>query len=181
MLPLLTEPEKQAHASFIALMQALSYPGRPQRLPAAGQPAFVAIGEALVDLETSYHAPDPELAAAIARTGGRQRPVHEAHYQFYPQLHPAELDSLARAPVGSYLYPDESATLVLGCTLGSGQRLRLSGPGINGAVDVQVGGLPEAFWSLRAETVRYPLGWDIFLVAGDQVLGLPRTTVVEQL
>ncbi len=43
-----------------------------------------------------------------------------------------QLRRLARAPVGTYQYPDESATLVVGCALGAGRELRLSGPGVPG-------------------------------------------------
>jgi alpha-D-ribose 1-methylphosphonate 5-triphosphate synthase subunit PhnH len=175
----MTEAEARNHATFTALMWALSYPGRPQSLPARGMGALAAIGAALLDLETNYYTPDAELDALLARTGARRAPASEARYQLFPSLGPAELDALAAAPVGSYAYPDESATLVLGCSLGQGERLRLSGPGIQASAALRVAGLPPELWRLRAEAVRYPLGWDLLLVSGDQVVGLPRTTVVE--
>jgi alpha-D-ribose 1-methylphosphonate 5-triphosphate synthase subunit PhnH len=176
-----TAAELRSHATFTALMWALSYPGRPQPLPDGGAPAMPLIAEALVDLETSWFTNDPDLRAALARTGGMARPVTEALYQFYPALDGAALDALAAAPAGSDLYPDESATLVIGCALGAGPALRLRGPGIPDVATLRVGGLPAAFWPLRAQVCRFPLGWDVLLVAGRQVVGLPRTTRIEVL
>lgn len=171
--------EARNHATFTALMWALSHPGRPQRLPESGLRAFDAIGHALIDLETSYFTPDAELAALLARTGARTLPAAQARYQFFPQLSAELLPTLEHVPIGTYAAPDEAATLLIGCTLGTGRRCLLRGPGIPTHTELRVDGLPPGFWELRARTIRYPLGWDVFLVAGDQVLGLPRTTVIE--
>jgi alpha-D-ribose 1-methylphosphonate 5-triphosphate synthase subunit PhnH len=100
-------------------------------------------------------------------------------YQFYPTLTEHDQDALRQAPIGTYEVPDQAATLVIGCGLESGTRLRLIGPGINGSTELRVSDLPRWFWPLRAERIRYPLGWDVFLVGGDRVVGLPRTTTVE--
>src|SRR5579859_3667690 len=118
--PPMTASEIHSHATWTALLWAISYPGRPRQLPAQDLHAFQAIAEALIDLETSYYVAMPELEAILARTGGRARPAAEALYQFYPVLSPEALATVQAAPVGSYLYPDESATLVIGCTLGDG-------------------------------------------------------------
>jgi len=66
----------------------------------------------------------------LARSGARAWLAHAALYQFYPQLNAAILALLGDAPAGTYSYPDESATLIIGCALGTGRRLRLRGPGI---------------------------------------------------
>jgi alpha-D-ribose 1-methylphosphonate 5-triphosphate synthase subunit PhnH len=170
--------DARQHATFTALLWALSYPGRPARLPAGGPDALAAIGESLVDLEAGFFTPDADLAAKLARTGGRAMRPATAPYQFYPRLGRPELDLLAAAPLGTYAAPDLGATLVIGCALGRGARLSLRGPGIVGACEVAVDGLPGELWALRA-IARPPLGWDIFLVSADAVLGLPRTTAVE--
>jgi alpha-D-ribose 1-methylphosphonate 5-triphosphate synthase subunit PhnH len=177
--PVMSPADARQHATFTALMWALSYPGRAARLPAAGPDALALIGETLVDLETGFFTPDAMLTARLARTGGRNLPADAAPYHFYPRLARADLDLLAVAPVGSYAEPDLGATLVIGCSTGRGARLRLSGPGIAGSREVLVADLPDDLWALRAEIARPPLGWDIFLVTGDAVLGLPRTTAVE--
>jgi len=189
--------EARAQATFTALLWALSHPGRVRELPQGppalpGRPdtaAFAAIAECLLDLETSYFCPDVDLDRRLMLTGARPVSPQAAQYQFYPTLHDADLAVLRAAPAGSYLYPDDGATLVLGCKLGparqglrpfgAGRRLILSGPGIREQHELLIDGVPEALWPLRREGIRYPQGWDVFLVDGASVLGLPRTTAVE--
>lgn len=177
-VPAMSTAEVRQHAAFSAIMWALSYPGRPQVLPAAGIDAFALIGATLVDLETGYYTPDTALAAALTRTGGRALSPDRAPYQFFPRCDADALAAVASAPVGTYLDPDLGATLVIGCTLGEGPALFLAGPGIARPLAVRVGGIPTGLWPLRAAST-YPLGWDLLLVAGDRVIGLPRTTAVE--
>lgn len=177
--PRMTTAEAYTQQTFTTLMRALSYPGRVFRLPASGIDAFGAIADALVDLETSYYTNHAELRTMLARTGGRALAVELAMYQFYPRLDQLAVRLLADAPVGTYSYPDESATLAIGCTLGAGRALRLNGPGIAAVEYLWVDGIPDPLWALREQVCRYPLGWDLLLVSGDQVLGLPRTTRIE--
>lgn len=199
--PTMAAAEARQHATFRALMWALSHPGRPQRLPVGGLAAFAAIGEALLDLETGCFTPHPELSARLSQTGARALAPDAAPYQFYPALSPADLDLIARAPIGSYRAPDTAATIVAGCRIASvaplGERedaperglvqITLRGPGVNPAalspqpapLGLQIAGLPAELWRLRAERGPYPLGWDLFLVDDDRVVGLPRTTQVE--
>jgi alpha-D-ribose 1-methylphosphonate 5-triphosphate synthase subunit PhnH len=173
-------------------MWALSYPGQVGELPVTAntRDACVLIGQALLDLEATFFTPDSALAAQLIRTGARRAAVEQAAYHFYPEayyFHPelAELDLpganlayLDQAPVGTLLYPDRAATIIVACELGHGLPLTLSGPGIPTTAVVRVAGLPPTFWVLRAAKISYPLGIDLFLVDGPQMLGLPRTTVV---
>jgi alpha-D-ribose 1-methylphosphonate 5-triphosphate synthase subunit PhnH len=175
----LTPDEAQAQQTFRAMLAALSYPGRPQDLPAHGGEALDMIGATLLDLETSFYCPEAELAARLSRSGAPAAPPAAARYHFYPTLAEADLAAIAEAAIGSYRFPDDSATLILGCRLGAGPQLQLRGPGISGSAALRLAGPPPAFWELRTRAIRYPLGWDIFLVDDDQVVGLPRTTTVE--
>ncbi len=142
--PVMSPGEAQQHAAFTALLWALSYPGRPQRLPAGGQAVFSLIGATLLDLETGYFTPDPPLAAALAATGGRVLPPHQAPYHFYPSLDAAGLDLLAAAPVGTYSDPDHGATIVIGCEFGAGPALTFSGPGVSTPLTLRAAGSPPA-------------------------------------
>lgn len=177
----MNEQETRTHAAFTALMWALSHPGRAQTVPWEGLALFFAIGETLIDLETSFYTSDDDLDLMLTRLGGRPLPPHEAMYQFYPSLEEADQLDLQEAPVGTYTYPDRSATLIIGAELDTGQKLRLSGPGIPGTNELVVGDIPDSFWTLREQAIQYPLGWDVFLVGNGQVVGLPRTTTVEAL
>lgn len=170
--------EARTRETFLALMWALSHPGRAHTLPQDAP--LHAIAETLLDLETSYYTPDADLSAALARTGARELEPDRAAYHFYPALTDDLLEIVRQASVGTMLYPDQAATLVIGCRFGSGRDLTLSGPGIPAGetVSIQVGHLPDGLWMLRDEKIHYPLGWDVFLIDGDQVVGLPRTTQV---
>lgn len=180
--PAFTATEQKTLETFTALMWSLSRPGQLQTLPAvaADYPAnFLAIGETLLDLETTFYTPDPILRQALARTTARAETPDRAAYQFYPKVAEAELEALAQAPVGTMLYPDQAATLILAAWFHDGPQFTLTGPGLPRAQTLQVGGLPEQFWSLREQRLRYPLGWDLFLIDGNRVTGVPRTTHLE--
>lgn len=180
--PVLPVKEAQARGTFLALMWALSHPGRIQYLPdsAASFPDnFLAIGEALLDLETSFYSPDPFLADELERTTAQPVSAARARYHFYPMLTEETLKDIAQASPGEMLYPDRSASLIMGCTLESGNRYRIGGPGIQGVTTIQLDGVPAEIWELRSQVGQYPLGWDLFFVDGNQVLGLPRTTLIE--
>jgi len=177
--PQMPPSEARNHATFQALMWALSHPGRTQLIPETGERAFVAVAEALLDLETSFFTPHAELSQALARTGARSLAPDRARYHFFRALGLDDREVLRAVSVGTYIAPDDSATLVIGAVLGRGQTLRLSGPGIREAAELRVEGLPAWFWELRAEAIRYPLGWDIFLLNENRVVGLPRTTIVQ--
>lgn len=178
--PAYTPEEANTRQTFLALMWSLSYPGRVYELPAAGMEAFHAVADTLLDLETSYFCPQDELAGYLARSGARALPAADASYHFYPQVTVELLPVIETASIGTLLYPDHSATLLLGCTLGAGLVFELTGPGISpvGPPTIQVDGLPDAFWELRAKANRYPRGWDVYLIAGNQIIGLPRTTQI---
>ncbi len=175
-----TASETRNHQTFSALMWALSYPGRPQRLPFAAPGAYAAIGDALLDIETSFFTDDAALHTALLRTGARPLGVDRAGYQFYPQLSAAACAGLVAAPMGTFTHPDRGATLVIGCALGEGRALTLSGPGLPRPATIHIGGLPSALWQVRRRCIRYPLGWDIVLVDGEQLVGIPRTSSVEE-
>lgn len=183
MTPTFTMAESQSRQTFLALMWALSYPGRAQTLPdgITMYPAnLVTIGWALLDVETTFFTPDPLLAAELRRTTAVPAPAAAAHYHFYPDLADESLAALEQAPLGNMLYPDASATVIIGCTVGQGEPFVMSGPGIQGETAVNLHQIPARFWELRRAANQYPLGWDIFLVDGPTVIGLPRTTLVQQ-
>lgn len=178
--PNYTAEEAQARETFLALMWSLSYPGRVYDLPASGDEAYKAIGDTLLDLETSFYTQARDLVTYLVRNGARHLPEDRAAYHFYPHLTDEMLNSVKKASIGSLMYPDESATLIIGCALGSGTQLHLSGPGIppNEPRVIHVEGVPAEFWSLREKAIIYPRGWDVYLISGSQVVGLPRTTQI---
>ena len=168
--------ETRCNAAYEALMWALARPGLIRYLPEPGQAAIL---DALIDRECAVCCDPPALAELAARSGAALVPLEGADHVFLPALHSA--DRLRALRLGSDMHPEDGATLVLDANLSTGSRLRLSGPGIDGTLDVTVGGLPEGFWQERAQVMRYPMGFEIFLVDGTRVIGLPRSVKVEVL
>jgi alpha-D-ribose 1-methylphosphonate 5-triphosphate synthase subunit PhnH len=179
--PAYTAEEARSRDTFLALMWALSYPGRVYQLPASGWDAYRAIADTLLDLETSFYTPDAALADELLRTGARSLPPDRAAYHFYPTFTDAELEIAKTASTGTLLYPDQAATLIIGCVIDAGLPLTLSGPGIppDETKTIHVRGVPDSFWELRRQSSFYPNGWDIYLIDDFRVIGLPRTTQIE--
>jgi alpha-D-ribose 1-methylphosphonate 5-triphosphate synthase subunit PhnH len=176
--PVYTHDEALTRQTFLALMWSSSYPGRAYELFTNGADAFHSIGDTLLDLETSFYSPDNEFALYLRRSGARSLSPDLAAYHFYPMLDSSMLGLVKMANVGTLMYPDQSATLFIGCTLDVGTTYRLEGPGIPPGTEqfVQVSGIPSEFWELRARAIRYPRGWDVYLVDENRVVGIPRTT-----
>jgi alpha-D-ribose 1-methylphosphonate 5-triphosphate synthase subunit PhnH len=181
-MPLPSAFEAQTHATFDCLMWALAYPGRIGSLPLRdGQTAFGTIAEALLDLETSAWSDDPKLEKTLRVLGAKSKPLDQASYVFCQT--PPALEWLRLLRRGSLLAPETAATLIVSAQLGTAQlgtgtTLRLSGVGIEQPIELQVD-LSKAFFAVREEVIAYPVGWDVLVVDGAKLLGLPRTTQVE--
>lgn len=168
--------EARTNAAFDALLWALSRPGMMRRLPEAGEGAII---DALLDRECRVYSADPLLVPQILRSGAEIAEIDAADHAFLGAPDSAEV--LRTLALGSDLYPDDGATVVIRARLGQGAPLRLTGPGVDGVLRLQVGGLPDGFWEIRAQIARYPMGFDLFLLDGDRLIGVPRSTTVEVL
>ncbi|MDZ4135694.1 MAG: phosphonate C-P lyase system protein PhnH [Paracoccaceae bacterium] len=167
------DEDARAGATFDALMWALAEPGTIRNLP---EPGLFGLAHALIDRECSFHA-DETLEPRILAFGGLAAPIERAEFVFAE----ATPDLPLRLFAGDLAYPDRGATLISPAIVGAGAALRLTGPGIKGARSLCLGGIPAAFWTARARALRYPLGFDMFVLDGAQVIGLPRTTEIEVL
>lgn len=174
--PVQSPSEAQDNAAYDALLWALSRPGQTRVLPEPGETCIIG---ALLDRECQVHAADPLLMPAVMRTGAALTDIQEADHVFFGDMLSPE--ALEKVVTGSDLYPDDGATVIVRARIGEGQALRLTGPGVDGAVALHVAGLPEGFWAARAAHLRYPMGFDLFLLDGRQIIGVPRSTQVEVL
>lgn len=180
--PLRGADEIRDNTAFEAILWALSRPGEIRHLPEPG-PRTILL--ALVDRECRVHADDAVIGELAAWTGATLTPLADADHVFLSLETGADIARLGALKVGSALYPDDGATVVvearLGRAEGDGQRLSLSGPGIETTREIAVAGLPAGFFALRDRLCRYPLGFDLFIVDGSDVIGLPRSTRIEVL
>ncbi|WP_432729261.1 phosphonate C-P lyase system protein PhnH [Variovorax sp. W6] len=183
---------------FRTALHALSHPGRVVALahdaqtPSRGHPASAALLLALLDPDCTLWL-SPSLAGSDAAAWLRfhtgcvlvDKP-EAAQFAWVAQGDECpRLDSFAQ---GSDAYPDQSTTCVVdvvGLAEGGAAAWTLRGPGIRDSESVAVDGLPRtgatpfaAQWS--ANQAAFPRGVDMFLAAPGQIVGLPRTTRIEQ-
>lgn len=168
--------EMRTNATYEALMWALSRPGMARTLPSAGQAGII---EALIDRECAIYSDDDLLAQVAKRTGAKITSPETADHLFLSQA-PAP-NTLGRLSQGSDLHPEDGATLVIPASFNGDYRLRLTGPGVDGDLEIPLGGIPAQFWAERKMVMRYPMGFEIFLIDQDRVIGLPRSTEIEVL
>lgn len=177
-LPPLTQPDEHEvrdNATFESVLWALSHPGELRDLP---QPGVMTVALALIDRECRVHAPDHQQA--IRATGAVSAPPSDAGHAIMTLTQDALAD-VARLPVGSQLHPERGATIITSARIGTGQHLRLQGPGIAGIRDIALGGIAPDFWHLRQMACAYPLGFELIVVDDARVLALPRSTRIEVL
>ena len=80
---------------------------------------------------------------------------------------------------GSERSPEHSATLIIQVDALQGEAHSVwQGPGIEHQRDMNTV-LDKTFWLKRAAAMAFPLGVDVILVAGQDLIGLPRTTQVQ--
>jgi alpha-D-ribose 1-methylphosphonate 5-triphosphate synthase subunit PhnH len=193
------DPVHDTQTVFRTLLDALARPGTvgviETPLPAAttttatdanaaraGLAAFASL-LALADYATPvwFAQQDAALAAALRFHAGAPL-VHEPREAAFAYVHDAAtLPPLEAFASGTPESPEQSATVFVRVeALTGGAPLTLRGPGIETTCSIAPVGLPERFWRERAALAsHFPCGIDFYLVCGDRLMGLPRTTLVE--
>jgi len=184
--PAFNDPVLDAQASFRGALKALAEPGLVQTLDRALaldglQAATYALCLAFLDGDTPlWLAPrfdTPLIRANLAFHCGCPI-VTEREVALFALLDTEQLDDLSDFDNGSERYPDQSCTLLIQLdALDTGAPLRWRGPGIKDVRSVSLP-LPAAFWQQRSARSAFPRGLDAFFAAGNQVIGLPRSTRV---
>lgn len=184
------DPVFQSQGAFRALLAALSEPGLACELgdavvpPPGLEPATAVALLTLADYETPIWLPaalrDGPAGAWLRFHCGAALVDAPARAAF------AVIDSAEAEPkfagfnAGDDQFPDRSTTVLVQCAgLTGGKAVTLEGPGIPGRRSIAPAGLRPGFWTEVADNAAlYPLGVDLLLVHGPQVLGLPRSTQI---
>jgi alpha-D-ribose 1-methylphosphonate 5-triphosphate synthase subunit PhnH len=175
-----------AQRTFRAVLDALARPGVPAALPRAdGVPAALLPALALTDLDTPACVLDAEESAGgwagalTTATSAPGTPLGAA--RLVTALRPLAPGELGTVRTGSASAPEDAALVVLAVpALVGGAPLTLSGPGVPGARVIAPRGCPPDLITARAATA-FPAGPDLLLVAPDgAVLGLPRSTRIQE-
>lgn len=122
--PLPSLAESRDNGAFDALLWALSRPGLSKNLPQEGEASIIT---ALLDRECRVYSADPVLMPQIMRTGANLADITEADHVFLGT--PVSPVPLTQVAIGSDLYPDQGATVIIRASIGTGSALRLTGPG----------------------------------------------------
>ncbi len=187
-----TDPVFQSQAAFRAVLAALSEPGTVQAVPGAILPpgGFCAATATtlltLADYETPIFLPqqlrDGPAGAWLRFHCGAAILDAPAGAAFAVIDGASANPPLSAFDPGHDQFPDRSATVLVQCAaLTGGESVTLSGPGIAGSRSIAPRGLRPGFWAeVAANAELYPLGVDLILSCGDALIGLPRTTQIEE-
>lgn len=168
----------EAQACFRAILNAFSTPGSTVPLPLSLlpppglSPACASVLLTLVDTHTKVALPKASPAEnwLVFHTGAAFAEAETADFCVAATLPP--LSSLRQ---GTDEKPEESATLILEVEDFTGDSFKLSGPGLKEATTLRLP-LNQAFitdW--QNQTQKAPLGVDVILCAGNEIIALPRS------
>lgn len=189
LLPGFSDPVLESQEVFRKILKAMAHPGRSigigvdLQAPKPFQQATAAICLALLDFETPLWA---DLSAASDAVHWLKfhcgcpwvSSPSAAAFAFISSGN--SLPSIEQFSVGRDEYPEKSATLIIQVeNFVSGETRCLRGPGIETVERLSVQGLSKEFWPFwRINHDLFPLGVDVLLTSGRDMVALPRTTEI---
>jgi alpha-D-ribose 1-methylphosphonate 5-triphosphate synthase subunit PhnH len=186
MLAAFAHPVFDSQRTFRQLLQAMARPAVPRALPVLPpSPAPIAhsamaILLTLCDATTSVwlQQPNDEAIRHLRFHAGLRMAEQTNHADFALITDPASIPSLEHFAHGDLRYPDRSASLIVQVDgFRTDAAMRFAGPGIHDTQSLAIDGVPNDFWHQReALAAQLPLGIDLFFVAAQHVVALPRTT-----
>ena len=185
--PGFADPVLDAQASFRAILEAMSRPGRIQRIEARIAPpaplctAAAAALLSLADADTPLWLDAGDVVAEWLRfhCGAPITPeIGAARFALACGAAPS-LDAL---DVGTDEDPQLGTTLILQVAgLVAGDGWHLTGPGIQHEHRLRVLGAPAGFAAAWARNqALFPRGVDVLLCAGDSIAALPRSVMIAE-
>lgn len=174
---------------FRKLLNAMSYPGRIEKLSGALEPpdplymASGAVCLTLLDYETPLWAdlnPDGDAMAWIRFHTGCPVVDEPSHASFALITNNGKMPSLNQFKSGTAESPESSTTLIL--QLNSfipGRSIKLSGPGIKTSMDFYLNGISDKFFQERYTVNQLPLGVDIIFTCQNNLSAIPRSVRIE--
>jgi alpha-D-ribose 1-methylphosphonate 5-triphosphate synthase subunit PhnH len=185
-VPGFVDPVADAQATFRAVLNAMSHPGRIYEAGAGLLPptpldsATAAVALTLIDHETTLclDAAMQTSAPWIVFHTGSPIVADRTAADF---VLASGCPDLSELQAGTDEAPEASATLILQITeLGSGAAYCLTGPGLAEPGILHATGLPDDFiGAWRRNHAQFPRGVDVIICAGDQLVALPRSVMLE--
>jgi alpha-D-ribose 1-methylphosphonate 5-triphosphate synthase subunit PhnH len=184
-------PVQSSQIVFRAVMNAMARPGSVHtiaetvRAPSVMMSATAAVALALFDHDTPVwldqdFASVADMASWLRFQTGAPLTADASQAAFALLAKGAAMPVFEAFALGTPEYPDRSTTLVVQVeTLTAGDEFTLSGPGIQGASSLRAGTLPADFVArMQANRGLFPLGVDLLLVSGNDLVALPRSVHV---
>jgi alpha-D-ribose 1-methylphosphonate 5-triphosphate synthase subunit PhnH len=189
LLPGFSDPVLKSQEVFRKILEAMAHPGRLTGLdvdlqaPRPFQQAAAAICLTLLDFETPLWTDLPAASDAVHWLKfhcGCPWVSSPSAAAFAFISSGSFLPSLEHFSVGRDEYPEKSATLIIQVeNFLSGETRCLRGPGIQSVERLSVQGLSKEFWPFwRINHGLFPLGVDLLLTSGREMVALPRTTEI---
>ena len=180
-----------AQSTFRSVMEAMARPGSVQHVAAGvGTPAQMMRGTAAIALTLFDHdtpiwldrgmSDSSDVATWLKFHSGAPVVTDPSICHFALISDPSRLVDLSCFALGSNEFPDCSTSLILQVeSLTRGSRYELRGPGIDGTAILHATIAPkDLFERLSINETLLPRGIDVVLVAGDEIVAMPRTTRV---
>jgi alpha-D-ribose 1-methylphosphonate 5-triphosphate synthase subunit PhnH len=181
-----------AQEYFRLLLDSMSRPGKINTFPLTAilppegfNQAAALTGFALLNADVTFYIEGDnscDIAAyLLVNTGSQKADMSVADYVFLTgEYNAGDLDN---ARVGTPIYPEDSATLIVQVGLISQQpfdgalALTLKGPGVNGETEVFVSGISDGLLDfVKEQNAEYPLGTDLIITDKDNhILCIPRS------
>lgn len=173
-------------AAFRTLMDCIARPGEIRTLggvtaPAQLAPAAAALIQSLADFEAPVwldqsFACAPAIADWIRFQTGAPIATNPRDAVFALVGDPQGMPDFAQFAQGTEEYPDRSTTLIVQVERFAGREITIDGPGLKAPRTFAADPLPDDFISrMLANRDLFPRGVDLVLVAGEQVMALPRS------
>lgn len=165
---------------FRVLLASLSRPGLPVACPSLEGPLTPAaiLVRALADVGVDIAVPDDADLGDVLAIATGARLVEAAQAALVVASRDSNPVLLTRLRTGTDLEPELGARVAwpVGAFGERGLRIRLSGPGVDGEVVLDVRGIDRAVLvNLISINRAYPRGVDLWLCSPTAVVGLPRS------
>lgn len=192
LLPALADPARDSQSVFRAVLDATAYPGRIAAIDVALTPpsglgvAAAAVLLTLVDADVTLWLPAAraDVAPWLRFHCGCSILTGETLQADFALVGSGDAcPPLDTALLADPERPDITTTLIVECeALTGGPALHASGPGIDGTTTIAPMGLPQSLWAERAALrPLLPLGVDLILTAGSQLMAIPRSIRIEEI
>lgn len=185
------DPVFQSQATFRALLDALAEPGTERPVDGIADapldPVSAAVIATLADFETTLWRDSalttPEVEAWLAFHTGAPIVTDPSRAAFALIGAAETCPDFGDFALGTDVDPSTSTTLILAVAgFDAGRPYRLSGPGIECRRDVTIAAAPHDLAArLATNGALFPRGVDLILAGPTSVMGLPRTTRIEEI